>query len=477
MMGLWQDFVRNYKRQHLVLDIVLVVAAIWLIILMAHYGQLGQATLSALCGSVLVGGVVARVMWSRMDKAKATETTSTALPMTMMGPETTPPKAANNGFDSDFFESLAERMPDPTLVIEQVDTDTERKRMIIYANAEARRLFKLPPGHADLEKTIRQAEVLETINEVFLGGRTRVLSYQATGAVDRFWRATMSPLNRDRSQPVKRVIAVLHDETAAKRNERMRADFLANASHELRTPLASLAGFIETIKGPAREDPDAQMRFLNIMTVQADRMMRLINDLLSLSRVELNEHIPPSNEVDLSTVLQDVLDGLDPIAEERGITIVKPDALPTAPVMGDKNELTQVLQNLVHNAVKYSDDNCTVRVVMEGDVDAEDALTPADAGAPRVSVLTPDVHPGDRYVVFRVFDEGRGVDRQYLPRLCERFYRVEGQKSGDREGTGLGLAIVKHIVNRHRGGFIIESRLDKGSVFSVYFPRHNEEHD
>lgn len=470
------SFEKITRSPHAIVDLVLLVAGFWGILIVWNLFNKGNTHGAALIAAIMVGAGVVRFLWqqSRQFDQDVPQSTSEIQDIAMLGA-----KPQNNQLqdqDTDFFERLAERLPDPLVVVEKFDTANnapDPNLQVIYANAEARRLFKLTPGSIPLGDAIRQAEIQEAVAEVFGGGRSRTISYQAAGAVDRFWRATLSPLSRDRSKPVSRVIIVLHDETAAKRNERMRADFLANASHELRTPLASLSGFIETIKGPAKDDPAACDRFLGIMTVQAERMMRLINDLLSLSRVELNEHIPPSNEVDLAKVLEDVLDGLAPIAAERGITIEKAPSFPPSPVLGDSNELTQVIQNLVHNAVKYSEDDMVVKVELQSDADAEQALTPADPGAPRVSVLTPEVQPGNRYVVFHVYDQGRGVDRQYLPRLCERFYRVEGQKSGDREGTGLGLAIVKHIVNRHQGGFIIESRVDKGSVFSVYFPYHN----
>jgi two-component system phosphate regulon sensor histidine kinase PhoR len=250
----------------------------------------------------------------------------------------------------------------------------------------------------------------------------------------------------------------------------MRADFLANASHELRTPLASLSGFIETLQGPAKGDAGVQEKFLGIMHAQADRMRRLVDDLLSLSRIELNEHIRPDGEVDLRSVVRDVADSLAPIAQERGVRVevaAQDDAY--APVTGDRHQIVQVVQNLVDNGLKYAPDGSCVRVEVGFGLTAEAAAAQQRSGTQRLSLLTPDRGP-EAYGVVRVTDQGRGLEREHLPRLTERFYRVEGQKSGERQGTGLGLAIVKHIVNRHRGGLAVESAPGEGATFSAYFP-------
>jgi len=246
----------------------------------------------------------------------------------------------------------------------------------------------------------------------------------------------------------------------------MRADFLANASHELRTPLASLAGFVETLRTHAKDDAEARDKFLGIMAQQATRMARLVDDLLSLSRIELNEHIPPSGKVELARTVQDVADAVRPLIEERGVSIsidVKPGV---APVTGDRDQLVQVIQNLVDNAVKYTPRGGAVRVTLEPAASIEAARAPSRLGF-GLSLLSPDALEGQAFVVIRVSDDGPGIARQHLPRLSERFYRVEGQRSG---GTGLGLAIVKHVINRHRGGFTVESSEGEGSTFSVYLP-------
>jgi two-component system phosphate regulon sensor histidine kinase PhoR len=260
----------------------------------------------------------------------------------------------------------------------------------------------------------------------------------------------------------------------------MRADFLANASHELRTPLASLTGFIETLRGHAKDDPVARDRFLNIMATQADRMARLIDDLLSLSRIELNEHIAPDGCVDLTQAVSDVIDALSPLSAETGVQIQT--AMPPrgeALVVGDRDQIVQVVQNLIDNAVKYSrgrDGSVSGSVIVECGVgvSGDAALALRKPSASRLSLLTPDQTGEEIYVYLRINDSGPGIRREYLPRLAERFYRIEGQKSGERSGTGLGLAIVKHIMNRHRGGLAVESLEGEGAAFIVYFPIHSK---
>jgi two-component system phosphate regulon sensor histidine kinase PhoR len=234
----------------------------------------------------------------------------------------------------------------------------------------------------------------------------------------------------------------------------MRSDFIANASHELRTPLSVLLGCVQTMRGPARDDPEAQAEFFGLMEGQAQRMARLVDDLLALSRIELNEHTLPDEDVDMADVVGHVADVLALAAEARGIRI-ETELAPSLPrVTGDREELVQVLQNLVDNAIKYAAADSVVRV--RGRV-ATDRIPPA---LPNVS----------RCLVLSVEDRGEGIAAEHLPRLTERFYRVDTARSRQMGGTGLGLAIVKHVVNRHRGALTVESVPGKGSTFSVWLP-------
>ena len=236
------------------------------------------------------------------------------------------------------------------------------------------------------------------------------------------------------------------------RAERLRADFVANASHELRTPLAAVSGFIDTLRGHARDDPEAREKFLDIMSVAAGRMRRLLDDLLSLTRIEQNEHVPPSGRVDIGAVVRDAAAALSPLAEADEVTVAL-DVAPDLPrVVGERDELIQLFQNLIHNAIKYGRHGGQVWLTLS-----------AGPGAARRA-------GGGSLVSITVRDDGEGIPREAIPRLTERFYRVDVKRSRERGGTGLGLAIVKHIINRHQGRLQIESQPGQGSSFIVTLP-------
>jgi len=383
-------------------------------------------------------------------------------------------EAAPTGPESDpaLLDSLFEALEDPVLIVSGGEADDIADRRVVLANAAARELLRISREGALLVSALRDPTVLEAIDEALFGGVARTTDYAGAGAQTRHWRALTRPLSPADGRAL--ALVVLRDETEVRRMELMRVDFLANASHELRTPLASLSGFIETLKGHARDDPKARDKFLDIMATQAERMGRLVADLLSLSRIELNEHIPPSGRVDLARATSDVIDAVSVLSAERQVRIVlQGDA--AAPVHGDRDEIVQVVQNLIDNAIKYSAPGDAVEVVIQPEVTLEQASAPWSGGnrgdgATRLPLVRPDRAPGQRYAAVTVRDHGPGMAREHLPRLTERFYRVEGQKSGERSGTGLGLAIVKHIVNRHRGGLTVESAPGKGAKFTAYFP-------
>ncbi|MEQ9325958.1 MAG: ATP-binding protein, partial [Rhodospirillales bacterium] len=292
------------------------------------------------------------------------------------------------------------------------------------------------------------------IDEVLYGGTGRAVDIVLMQSVELSFNVRIEPLRTDRTPESSAILISLHDQTALKRADQMRADFVANASHELRTPLASVMGFIETLQGPARDDPEAADRFLGIMAGQAQRMARLIQDLLSLSRIEMNEHLPPTESVDIRRIVLAVSDTLRPQAEANEMTVTV-NSTPDSPVwvLGNADELTQVLQNLIDNALKYGRNGSEVSVTVEAGL----APPPGHrgyfpSGAARVSVI----------------DRSEGIAPEHLPRLTERFYRVDTARSRQLGGTGLGLAIVKHIVNRHRGVFAVDSTPGTGSTFSIY---------
>ncbi|HTR85947.1 MAG TPA: ATP-binding protein, partial [Reyranella sp.] len=340
-------------------------------------------------------------------------------------------------------QAIVDGLPDPLIAV-------DRQRRIVRTNRAAVALLGPMGTDRDLSTAMRHPQLLAAIDQLletsdgnFVGPDQIAVEIVLSGAPELDVIAHARRLPRAAADGSLALI-VLHDTTALRRAERMRADFVANASHELKTPIAGLLGFIETLRGPARDDEAARERFLGIMGEQADRMRRLVDDLLMLSRIEQHEHARPDAEVDLERVLASVMDLLQLKASSRGVALELEIAPELPPALGDADELTIVFQNLVDNAIKYSKPSTAVRVTAK-------ALDPE-----RLAVA--------------VADQGDGIPPVHLPRLTERFYRVDTARSRQLGGTGLGLAIVKHVVNRHRGRLDIQSTPGKGSVFSVTLP-------
>jgi two-component system phosphate regulon sensor histidine kinase PhoR len=367
------------------------------------------------------------------------------------------------------YRAALEGLPDPVLIVDGGAAEDLSARRILFANAAARELLKVSGRGEPLVAALRDPAALEAVDGALYGGVVHETAYEPAGAQERFWRISASPLAVD-DNAARQAVVRFRDETDSLRMERMRADFLANASHELKTPLASLQGFIETLKGHARDDERARDRFLDIMAAQTARMSRMIADLLALSRIELAEHISPSGRADVALAAGDVVDALAPLLKDLGAEVDLSVRTRPALIVGDRDQVIQVIQNLTENAVRYSPPGRRVQLVIDGDMSLAEAQAPTRQEASRLTLLTPDREADARYVVVRVVDQGQGLAREQLPRLTERFYRVEGQKSGQSPGTGLGLSIVKHIVNRHRGGMMVESQPDVGTTFTVYFP-------
>ena len=336
---------------------------------------------------------------------------------------------------------LFDNIPDPLLHLGP-------GRSVLAANRAARALFGPDLEDRDLAQVMRQPEVLEAAEAVLVGGPGREVQIQLAGPADRHFAVRIEPLAQAGA------LLLLHDTTQLAKLERMRADFVANASHEIRTPLASLVGFVETLQGPAKDDPTARATFLNIMHDQARRMSRLVDDLLSLSRIELKEHTPPTASVDLAMTIGALRTTLGRQSEARRMPIVL-DLAPDLPrIVGDADELMQVFQNLIDNALKYGKAGTEICVV---------------AGiAAQIPPSFPD--PRRRAVAVSVTDRGEGIAREHLSRLTERFYRVDVGRSRDLGGTGLGLAIVKHIVSHHQGALVIDSEVGRGTTFTVFLP-------
>ncbi|MFO1131030.1 MAG: ATP-binding protein [Hyphomicrobiales bacterium] len=325
---------------------------------------------------------------------------------------------------------LVHAMPDPALVV-------DAQGVVTLANEQAIEVLEAAPVGRHLSATLRVPAVLEAIAAATAGEGGASVDYEVRVPVPRSFRAHVSCLGEGKG-----ALVTLRDLTREQQIERMRADFVANASHELRTPLAALSGFLETIQGAAKADSKAQEKFLGLMKSQAERMRRLIDDLLSLSRIEMNEHVRPSGEVDLSQVAAHVRDVLSGMAREFDCTIKVETDGPVV-VAGSRDELVQVIQNLAENALKYGSSGKLVEII---------------------------VRRNGEWAEVSVRDHGPGIAEQHIPRLTERFYRVNVQDSRARGGTGLGLAIVKHIVNRHRGRLVITSELGNGSTFMMRLP-------
>lgn len=340
------------------------------------------------------------------------------------------------------YETILDAVPDPLLVM-------RGDRRVLHANRAVIELLGHDPIDADLTAAIRHPAVIEAADAV-LGGEAeeRVVEFVRGGAVEQTLVARLVRLPDARANGPAAVLA-LRDLTAIRKTMEMRADFVANVSHELRTPLTAIVGMIETLRGPAKDDAEARERFLSLMEEQGGRMTRLIGDLLSLSQIQANEHTKPTEPVRLQEVLPTVARMLSPDAERKEVAVAIEAADDLPAVTGDSDQLQQVFQNLVHNAIKYGRDASTVRVVARRD--GEDAIA--------VSVI----------------DQGEGIAEQHLPRLTERFYRVDKARSRALGGTGLGLAIVKHILSRHQGRLSVDSEIGVGSTFTVTLPIRRED--
>ncbi|MCI9866550.1 phosphate regulon sensor histidine kinase PhoR [Rhizobium skierniewicense] len=319
----------------------------------------------------------------------------------------------------------------------------DRNASVLFENAAAERAFGTLPAGSHISGRMRSPGLLDVIREAIATGEANQTEHSERLPSERVFIVRIAPAILEGEAATSLYILSFRDVSETRRIDRMRSDFVANASHELRTPLASLRGFIETMQGPARDDPKARERFLGIMLDQATRMSRLVDDLMSLSRLELRANIAPDQKVDLVPLLGHVRDALLPLAEDLDVTINLHVTDEKVEVTGDRDELVQVFQNLVENACKYGQEGKVVDVHLK-----------ALAGKPiEVSVL----------------DKGPGIPAEHVPRLTERFYRVSVADSRSKKGTGLGLAIVKHILTRHRARLIIRSEMEVGTDFTVRF--------
>ncbi|AZN97839.1 two-component sensor histidine kinase [Mesorhizobium sp. M9A.F.Ca.ET.002.03.1.2] len=336
-------------------------------------------------------------------------------------------------------EYLAAAVADPLIIFDRTAT-------LVHANAAAFAAFGgIAPGMS-LSLKFRAPEMQALLDSILSGAAASdVVDYTEKLPVERAYRVSASSVGHGTDL----YVLVFKDQSEARRIDRMRADFIANASHELRTPLASISGFIETLRGPARNDPGAREQFLQIMQNQTGRMARLIDDLLSLSRLEMKPYLKPGTKVDLRQILDSVIDSLGPLARENGVAIERDFAEGPLDVPGDRDELFQVFENLLENACKYGQSGGRVMVT----------ITHSDDGP----------EPG---IDVTIRDFGPGIPEEHIPRITERFYRIDVENSRTQKGTGLGLSIVKHILTRHNARLSIKSEVGKGAAFTVHLPAH-----
>lgn len=343
------------------------------------------------------------------------------------------------------LSELIAALPLPAVVVDE-------QERIIGSNADARVLLGRSLDNRHFATILRQPQVIEAVEQCLATKRATTARHLGNdGAQDTTFEVSCRYV-----AAVASVLVTFQDVTHLEQARQMRRDFVANVSHELRTPLTALMGFIETLRGPAKGDPEAHDRFLRIMADEANRMNRLVGDLLSLNRVESEERIRPRERVELTELLNATLSSLRPLADGAGVVLSL--TVPSSPVelVGDNDQLRQVFTNLVENAIKYGGSGGKVDlIVTESERDAA-------IRGPAVRV--------------QVIDKGLGIDPVHLPRLTERFYRADSHRSRELGGTGLGLAIVKHIVNRHRGRLRVESEPGKGAVFTVVLPARATNH-
>jgi two-component system phosphate regulon sensor histidine kinase PhoR len=316
---------------------------------------------------------------------------------------------------------------------------------VLFQNRAAEKAFGEVVIGAHISARLRSPGILDMVRETIATNAPNQIEHAERLPSERVYIVRSSPieLRPEDGNGERLFMLAFRDISEVRRIDRMRSDFVANASHELRTPLASLRGFIETIQGPAKNDFKSQERFLGIMFDQTTRMSRLVDDLLSLSRLELKSHIAPDEKVDLVPLLGHVRDALLPLASDVGVDIVLHLPEGKAEVLGDRDELVQVFENLMENACKYGQEGKTVDVFLKNGPSAPMEVT--------------------------VVDQGPGIPAEHVPRLTERFYRVSIEDSRSKKGTGLGLAIVKHILTRHRARLIVKSEVGKGTSFTVRF--------
>jgi two-component system phosphate regulon sensor histidine kinase PhoR len=353
-------------------------------------------------------------------------------------------QALARGLDNRTIGIFADALADPCLIL-------DRRSLVLHRNAAVAEQFPTLAVGRPIALSLRHPALLSAIDASRRTGLSQVFELHQTVPNETWHKVTVAPLvdrplGDDEIAPLH--VVTLQNQTEARRIDALRTDFIANASHELRTPLASLIGFIDTLLGPAARDTEARERFLGIMRSQAVRMSKLIDDLLSLSRIEMRQHVRPTATIDLTLLLREVGDGLIGRAAEENVKVTLTTPEDRATVTGDREELYEVFENLLDNAIKYG----------------------GGGGLVEVTLVPVANRPGYDFMV-TVLDHGAGIAAEHVPRLTERFYRADAESSRKKKGTGLGLAIVKHILSRHHGLMAIKSRPGEGTRIDVLLPR------
>lgn len=334
----------------------------------------------------------------------------------------------NGMIDETLLQSVLDAIPDALLLVSP-------ERVVIRANRGAKAWFGDDCVGRALIDLLDDPLVIRALDD--LKDSPQSVEITLPGAVPHVFSVAVAPVDDGGAA------LVLHDLTEIRRSEQLRVDFVANASHEIRSPLATIVGMIETIRGPAKDDREACDKFLDVMAGEAKRMTRLVEDLLSLSKIEVREHSKPTDYVVIPAIIEEVAGTLAHMAAERDMTIDLKiqDNLP--PTLGNADELAMMIRNLISNGLSYGREGTVVRV---------------------------SVTHRENIVSIIIADESEGIPAEDIPRLTERFYRVDKGRSRKMGGTGLGLAIVKHVVNRHRGSLTIESTMGEGSRVTVQIP-------
>ena len=345
--------------------------------------------------------------------------------------------AERGGLEGLSPQDLAAAVADPLIIFDASGS-------VVHANEAARLAFGALGAGISLLLKFRAPEMQAAIESVRSGSvSTAIVDFSERVPIERVYKVTASATGGGADL----FVLLFKDQSEARRIDRMRADFIANASHELRTPLASISGFVETLRGPAKNDPAAREQFLSIMQSQTARMARLIDDLLSLSRLEMKPYLVPGERVELRAILRGVVDSLNPLVRDSGVVVEQHLGDEPISVRGDRDELIQVFENLLENACKYG-----------------------QSGGRVVLSLEQSTVSGQPEIMVTIRDFGPGIAAEHIPRLTERFYRVDVETSRSQKGTGLGLAIVKHILTRHNGRLGIKSDPAEGTAFTVHLP-------